>query len=118
MKKFVVGVIASIALLSCGNSSATDVMIKVDSVIIDVRTPAEFADGHVEGAINMDLQGGVFDAEFSNLDPSKSYIVYCRTGSRSGVAYSMLKDNGFMNVIDLETLDNAANKTGLPVVPN
>jgi rhodanese-related sulfurtransferase len=44
--------------------------------------------------------------------------VYCRTGRRSGVALSILKDNGFTDVINLETLDNAANKTGLPVVAN
>ena len=72
IKKIFVGAVALIALVGCGGSSTTsDVAIKADSVIIDVRTPAEFADGHVEGAINMDLEGGVFEAEFANLDPSK-----------------------------------------------
>lgn len=119
IKRIFVGAVALIALVGCGGSSTTsDVIIKEDSVIIDVRTPAEFADGHVEGAINMDLEGGVFEEEFASLDPSQSYIVYCRTGRRSGVAHSILKDNGFTDVIDLETLDNAANKTGLPVVTN
>ena len=119
IKKLFIWVVASVALIGCGGSSSTsNVVIKADSVIIDVRTPAEFADGHVEGAINMDLEGGVFEAEFANLDPSQSYIVYCRTGRRSSVAHSILKDNGFTDVIDLETLDNAANKTGLPVVTN
>lgn len=104
-------------MVACGSvSSTSDVAVKADAVIIDVRTPAEYAEGHVDGAINLDLEGGVFEAEYSKLDPSKSYIVYCRSGRRSGVAASILKDNGFVDIVDLQTLENAASKTGLSIV--
>ena len=117
IKKMLIGAVASVTLVACSSvSSTSDVDVKADSVIIDVRTPAEFAEGHVEGAINLDLEGGVFEDEYSKLDPSKAYIVYCRSGRRSGVAASILKDNGFVDIVDLQTLENAANKTGLSIV--
>lgn len=117
IRKLLIGAVASVTMVACSSDSrASDVDVKADSVIIDVRTPAEFAEGHVEGAINLDLEGGVFESEYSKLDPSKSYIVYCRSGRRSGVAASILKDNGFVDIVDLETLENAANETGLSIV--
>ena len=112
-----VGAMASVSMVACGSVSRTrDGAGKADALIIDVRTPAEFAEGHVDGAINLDLEGGVFEAEYSKLDPSKSYIVYCRSGRRSGVAVSILKGNGFVDIVDLQTLENAASKTGLSIV--
>ena len=117
IKKLLLGVMASVSMVACGSvSSTSDVAVKADAVIIDVRTPAEFAEGHVDGAINLDLEGGVFEAEYSKLDTSKSYIVYCRSGRRSGVAASILRDNGFVDIVDLQTLENAASKTGLSIV--
>lgn len=117
IRTVLVGVVASVSMVACSSvSSNSDVEVKADAVIIDVRTPGEFAEGHVEGAINLDLEGGIFEAEYTKLDPSKSYIVYCRSGRRSGVAASILKDNGFVDIVDLQTLENAANKTGLSIV--
>ena len=117
IKKLLIGMVASVSLVACGSvSSTSQVDVKADAVIIDVRTPAEFAEGHVDGAINLDLEGGVFEAEYSKLDLSKSYIVYCRSGRRSGVAVSILKDNGFVDIVDLQTLENAASKIGLSIV--
>lgn len=48
--------------------------------MIDVRTPAEFASGHLEGAINIDVQSPDFDQQVAQLDPSATYLVYCRGG--------------------------------------
>ena len=117
IKKLLVGAMASVSMVACGSVSSTgDVDVKAEAVIIDVRSPSEFAEGHVDGAINLDLEGGVFEAEYSKLDPSKSYIVYCRSGRRSGVAASILKDNGFVDIVNLQTLENSASKTGLSIV--
>ena len=91
-------------------------MLTANTIIIDVRTPAEYAEGHVEGSINLDLESGQLEAELPNLDPAQPYIVYCRSGRRSGVAASILKDNGFVDIVDLQTLENAASKTGLSIV--
>ncbi|NTW61292.1 rhodanese-like domain-containing protein [Candidatus Saccharibacteria bacterium] len=70
-------------------------------VYIDVREPYEFASGHVKGAINIPLDqlmsGDLSDAQ---LTKDTSIIVYCRTGSRSGMAKMILDDMGFKNVIN------------------
>ena len=117
IKKIFVGAVALIALVGCAGSSTTsDVVFKADSVIIDVRTPAEYAEGHVEGAINLDLESGQFEAELPNLDPAQPYIVYCRSGRRSGVAVEIMKASGFTQITDYQTLENAANNTGLTII--
>ena len=104
-------------MVACSSvSSTSDVDVKADSVIIDVRTPAEFAEGHVEGAINLDLESGQFEAELPNLDPAQPYIVYCRSGRRSGVAVEIMKASGFTKITDYQTLENAANNTGLTII--
>jgi rhodanese-related sulfurtransferase len=56
---------------------------KSDFVILDVRTPPEFAEGRLAGAVNIDLQASDFDGRLARLDKSKTYLVYCRTGNRS-----------------------------------
>jgi phage shock protein E len=112
---FAVGLLA--VLVSCGSSSSSEeTMLTANTVIIDVRTPAEFAEGHVEGSINLDLESGQFEAELPNLDPAQPYIVYCRSGRRSGVAVEIMKASGFTQITDYQTLENAANKTGLPII--
>ncbi|MDO8392702.1 MAG: rhodanese-like domain-containing protein [Actinomycetota bacterium] len=69
--------------------------------IIDVRTPAEFAEGHLEGAVNADVQGGQFSAFLAGLDKGAAYVVYCRSGNRSAVAAQAMIDAGFTEVYDL-----------------
>ena len=56
------------------------------TTIIDVRTPAEFAEGHLPGAVNIDIASPDFAAQVSTLDPSAPYAVYCRSGNRSASA--------------------------------
>lgn len=91
-------------------------MLTANTIIIDVRTSAEYAEGHVEGSINLDLESGQFESELSNLDPTQPYIVYCRSGRRSGVAVEIMKASGFTQITDYQTLENAANNTGLPII--
>ena len=92
-----------------GDAAITDV------VIIDVRTPDEFAQGHLEGAINLDVESGGFEAGLADLDPTAAYSVYCRSGRRSAMAADVMAENGFTEVTDLGSLESAAAATGLPV---
>lgn len=72
------------------------------TAILDVRTPAEFAEGHLPGAINLDVEDPSFAQNAALLDPSDNYAVYCRSGNRSGVALGILTDLGFSSVYHLE----------------
>ena len=117
IKRFLAAFATLIVVVGCGSSSNMEkTMLTASTVIIDVRTPAEFAEGHVEGAINLDLEDGQFEAELPNLDPAQPYIVYCRSGRRSGVAVEIMKASGFTQITDYQTLENAANNTGLPII--
>lgn len=63
--------------------------------LVDVRTPEEYAEGHIEGAVNMDVKGDAFDAQLSTLDPKRPVALYCRGGRRSKVAAERAAKAGF-----------------------
>ena len=97
-------------------SSVAPVEVGADTVIVDVRTPAEYATGHLEGAVNLDLQSPSFDEAVDELDADVDYVVYCQSGNRSAQAVSVMVDAD-LTVQDAGGIDEAANATGLPVVP-
>jgi rhodanese-related sulfurtransferase len=71
-------------------------------VVIDVRTPEEVAQGYIKGADKfIDFHGSDFDQEIMALDKSKTYVMYCRSGGRSGQASQFMIDQGFTNVYNL-----------------
>ena len=72
-----------------------------DSILLDVRTPAEFAAGHIEGAVNLDVESATFPQMLATLDPGKSYAVYCRSGNRSKTAMATMGQSGFTRMFDL-----------------
>jgi rhodanese-related sulfurtransferase len=127
MKKLI-AIMASVLLLAgCSNSStATDLNVSEFSskvteagiITLDVRTPGEFNEGHIEGAQLIDFQSGNFENEIATLDKSKTYAVYCRSGSRSGQAVKIMSDAGFTNLYNLNggVIDWA--NAGLPLVIN
>ena len=81
--------------------------------IVDVRTPAEFAAGHLREARNIDVQAASFDTQISELPKDDGYLVYCRSGNRSAVAVARMKQLGFTDVIDGGAFD-ALVDAGLP----
>jgi rhodanese-related sulfurtransferase len=81
-----------------------------------VRTPEEFAAGHLGGAVLVDIKDASFDARIAELDPSLSYVVYCRSGNRSAQAVERMKAAGFGNLSDLGSLENASSQTGIAIV--
>ncbi len=86
------------------------------ATIIDVRTDYEYSAGHLDGALNIDVTSPNFADEIAKLDPQASYIVYCRSGNRSGQALALMNEKGFENVENGGSLEEAAALTGLSVV--
>ncbi len=70
-------------------------------VLLDIRTPAEVEAGHISGAVNLDFYDPAFRDDLAALDRDKVYLIYCRTGNRSGQAYSIMKELGFERVYDM-----------------
>ena len=86
------------------------------TAVIDVRTPAEFAEGHLDGAVNIDWQGATFVSEITQLDPARTYVIYCRSGNRSAQAISAMTEMGFTNLTNAGSVAEAAGLTGLAIV--
>lgn len=85
------------------NSSEMITLISdTNYVIIDVRTPGEWKSGFIEGAdLFIDINSTDFEDQIRQLDKSKNYIVYCRSGNRSSKACEIMGSNGFKNLHNL-----------------
>lgn len=114
MKKYTLLFIATLILIfnSCTNSQTTDTNLaptdfskklseNPESILIDVRTPEEFASGHLENSRNFDWNGDDFNTQISTLDKTKPVYVYCLSGGRSGKAASQMRSDGFKEVYEL-----------------
>lgn len=76
---------------------------KTNTVVIDVRTPEEFNEKHIEGAMLMNYNDTEnFMKQIATLDPSKHYLLYCRSGKRSMNAANLMKSKGFKKISDLK----------------
>ncbi|MBK7758286.1 MAG: rhodanese-like domain-containing protein [Deltaproteobacteria bacterium] len=74
------------------------------AILLDVRTPMEHEAGTIPGSKNIAVQE--LAQRLGELDPNQSYVVYCRSGGRSAAAAALLKQNGFVNVVDLGGIGN------------
>jgi len=108
--------IAGATLSLAGCASAEPVEITADTVIIDVRTPGEFASGHLEGAVNIDIQSPDFAAQVMELDKDGEYFIYCRSGNRSGQAISQMDKMGFTDMTNGGGVQQASDISGIDVV--
>ena len=72
-----------------------------DFVVIDVRTPGEYAAGHIKQALNIDYYGTTFQNQINALDKKKAYLIYCGSGTRSGKTLEIMKNVGFTQVYNL-----------------
>jgi len=87
-----------------------------DFVIIDVRTPAEFAEEHIENATNIDFYSEAFRDTLNNLDKNKTYLIYCRSGVRSGSALDIMAELNFREVYNILGGINQWKAEGFPTV--
>lgn len=78
-----------------------DAISKGDVVLIDARTPREYANGNIEGSINIDYLAGDFMSHVKDLDKNKTVYIYCASGRRSGSAANLMINAGFKHVVDL-----------------
>ena len=83
-------------------------------VIVDVRTPAEFREGHLPGAVNMDYFGGPFETQIQSLPKTAPVLLYCRTGNRSGSAYDVMTKAGIGNILHMNEGITKWQQLGLP----
>ena len=82
--------------------------------VVDVRMPSEYAQAHVVGALNIDVEADDFADRIAKLDPDESYLVYCRTGRRSAIAAEQMAVAGFKDIADAGGLADLA-RVGAPV---
>lgn len=72
-----------------------------NTVVLDVRTPRETAQGMIEGAIELDIKAPDFAEQVAQLDKDKTYLVYCRSGRRSVTACNIMAEQGFPELYNL-----------------
>ncbi len=85
------------------------------ATVVDVRTAEEYAEGHLQGAVNIDLMSQSFPADIGALPKDAEYVVYCRSGNRSAQAATIMRQAG-LTVQDAGGIDKASASTGLPIV--
>ncbi len=73
-----------------------------DQLIIDIRTPQEFSEGHIKGAVNINLFDSTFLDQIGKYDKSIPIFLYCRSGNRTSSASAQLSKMGFVEIYDLK----------------
>ncbi len=91
-------------LLSGGNTANLEEIISKGAFLVDVRTPSEFAQGHVKGSVNIPLDK--IPTQLAKFKGKENIVVFCRSGNRSGQAKSILENNGIANVVNGGTWQN------------
>jgi phage shock protein E len=89
---------------------------KYKGILIDVRTPFEYAEGHIEQARNIDVSSPNFSAEVDKLPKDQAIFVYCGIGVRSAKAANILRKKGFKHVYDLDGGYEDLIKVGMKMV--
>ena len=84
--------------------------------VVDVRTPEEYAAGHLEGAVNMNVEGPDFSTQIATLDKNGTVAVYCHSGRRSAIAADQLASAGFTSIVNLKGGIADLQAAGAPIV--
>ena len=113
----ILAAVAAVALAACSSGpaeppafdgshvSASSFALAVEQpgvTVVDVRTPAEFADGHLPGAVNINVEDPAFPDAIAALDATADYAVYCRSGNRSRAAMDYMTQAGVTQTVGLE----------------
>ena len=99
-----------------GVQEFADVIASPGVTIVDVRTPEEYAQGHIEGAVNIPVEYPDFMDQVSQLDPAGTYAVYCRSGNRSQPAVAGMSEVGINGIFELESGTTGWTSEGQPLV--
>lgn len=112
LNQFVLSLVFSLVLVSCSDANSQVTTVNLDTFVekikatpkaqlLDVRTPAEWAQGKIASSNTINIQDPEFIAKASKLDKNKPVFVYCAVGGRSASASKMLEKAGFKQVINL-----------------
>ncbi|WP_299606450.1 rhodanese-like domain-containing protein [uncultured Aquimarina sp.] len=115
IKTIAIAMIFSVLFINCKDQNKDTAIVELITVeemdsllemekvqLVDVRTPQEYADGHIEGAINIDFTDENFETLLSEVDKTKPVAVYCGRGGRSGKCSAYMKKAGFTKIYDLD----------------
>ena len=94
---------------------AAKIVAKGDVVVLDIRTPSEFAASRIAGSTNINFQASDFAAQIGKLDREKTYLVHCASGRRSTSALPQFEKLGFKRIIHLDGGIKAWEAAGNPV---
>jgi phage shock protein E len=99
-------------------STEAEKMIRSDStlIVLDVRTADEFNQGHIKGALNIDIKQPDALAQIDRLNPDAIYLVHCRTNHRSTIAVNHMAEKGFTHIYQMSDGFSGWSMNGLPVV--
>jgi rhodanese-related sulfurtransferase len=87
-----------------------------DFIILDVRTPSEYAGGHIENSVNLDYYEDDFEQTLDTYDKSKTYLIYCRTANRTAAVMTIMQRLEFKEVYNMLGGINAWTAAGFPTV--
>jgi len=111
--KWIASLLLLLSLQACAATQASDEWVQAaeaqqllqrqpDLKILDIRTPAEFQQGHLPSAQNLDFYSPDFASQLQALDPQQPYLMYCASGVRSAKAYQQMKALGFNTVYEIQ----------------
>ena len=113
-------------LAACGGSTVKVNNLNADAfasdinnagvVVVDVRSAGEFATGHIQNAINIDVESANFDTKIAKLDKTVEYAVYCHSGRRSTIAAEKMSKAGFEKITNLNGGVISWQAAGYPLV--
>ncbi len=104
---FLAAGLAVLPLTNCAASisgAEAKVFVQKGARLVDVRTPEEFAAGHIEGALNIPIAD--LDARKAELSKDDEIVLYCRSGARSARGEKLLKEAGYMKVHNMGAMSN------------
>jgi phage shock protein E len=96
-------------------AEASELIASKKVVVLDVRSPAEYAHGHIAGSTNLDFHGRDFRSKLEKLDKNQPYLVHCAVGMRSAQACKVMNQLDFKTLYDLKGGLTAWEKAGQPV---
>ncbi|HOT44682.1 MAG TPA: rhodanese-like domain-containing protein [Spirochaetota bacterium] len=96
---------AASGILQVGPDEAAELMRanagNKNFVILDIRTPGEYRDGHVPNSVLLDFYSPSFRDSLAALDKNRTYLIYCRSANRTGRAIGIMKELGFTKIVEL-----------------
>ncbi len=126
MKKILYILFITLTAISCSGQQKKGVelvappvfenqMATVKGQVVDVRTPKEYQAGHIDGAVNLHVYDQDFTKRLDSLDKYKTVYVYCKAGGRSAEAVKVMKEKGFIHIVELDGGMDAWNEAGKAV---